>query len=61
MRKSKFRHRNHLDDVGFENVFRLVKVRLEEVLVHMLFGRIIDKHIDLVKSIPSKLAKRTLE
>lgn len=56
VRKGEFRHRDHLNDVGFENVFRLVEVSIEEVLVHVLLGRVIDKHVDLPKSMPDKLA-----
>lgn len=61
MRKSKLCHRDHLNDIGFENVFSLVEVGIEEVLVHVLLGRIIDKHIDVAKSVPDKLSNETFE
>lgn len=61
MRKGKLCHRDHLNDVAFEYVFRLVEIGVLEVLVHVLLGSIVDEHIDVTEPVPAKSVDMILQ
>lgn len=46
VRNGVFRHCNHLNDVGLEDVQGAIQVSVQEIFVHTLLRRIVDEDVD---------------